>query len=178
MQAASGIILAGTPQLQIPSRRVTSNRFHTKALSELIDLLFAKMAETHGAGLAAIQINVPLCIIVYGFDTNPRYPTEGPIDKTVLLNPKIVRKSENTIGGYEGCLSIPNIRGQVPRHEWIEIEALDHKGRLINKKIEGFEARIIQHEIDHTQGILFPERMTDLRTLGVTSALKEAGIIP
>lgn len=178
MQAASDILLAGNPQLKTASKRVNSKYFHSKELANLIDLLFAKMAETNGAGLAAIQIGVPLKVIVYGFKDNPRYPNEGPIPQTVILNPEIVKKSDAMVKGYEGCLSLPNIRGEVQRHEWIEIQGLDDKGELIHKTISGFEARIVQHEIDHTDGILFPERMTDMRTLGVTSALKDAGIIP
>tara|TARA_R110002110_G_scaffold33533_1_gene114739 strand:- start:60321 stop:60857 length:537 start_codon:yes stop_codon:yes gene_type:complete len=171
------ILLAGTPQLRAPSKRVTSVNFHTAALSDLIDLLFQTMEQKNGVGLAAIQIGVPLRVIVYGFDQNPRYPSEAPIPKTVILNPEIVKKSETLINAYEGCLSLPTVRGQVPRHDWIEIQGLDHDGQLIHKKVTGFEARIIQHEIDHTHGLIFPDKMTDMKTLGITSALQEAGII-
>jgi len=172
------ILLAGNPQLRIPSKRVKSNDFHTTALSDLIDLLFQTMKQTNGVGLAAIQINVPLRVIVYGFDHNPRYPNEGPVPKTVLLNPEIVKRSDTIIHSYEGCLSLPDVRGLVPRHDWIEVQGLGHDGQLINKKVTGFEARIIQHEIDHTHGELFPDKMTDMKTLGITSALQEAGVIP
>ena len=172
------IVLAGTPILKEPSKPIRSKDFHTAALQNLIDRLFETMAQKNAVGLSAVQIGVPLTVFVYGFDSNSRYPGEGPIPKTVLINPEILKKSETLSNRYEGCLSLPNVRGEVLRHDWIEFEALDHKGHLITKTISGFEARIFQHELDHTQGILFPERMTDLKTLGITEALRAAGIIP
>lgn len=171
------IILAGTPQLRQPAHAVTTGWFGSKEAKILIEDLFATMKARQGVGLAAPQINVPLRVIVYGFDVNARYPDQAPVPLTLMVNPKVIQVSQEKIYLYEGCLSLPEVRGLVPRHEWIEVEAQNEKGTPFQKRYEGFEARIIQHEIDHLEGKLYPERMDNMRTLGITAALKEAGLI-
>ena len=171
------IVLAGTPQLRQIAKSINSQWFGTNDAISLIAELFDTMKARNGVGLAAPQIGVSLRVIVYGFQVNSRYPDQDPVPLTLMVNPKIIEGSKDLIYLYEGCLSLPEIRGFVPRHEWIEIQAQDEKGQLFQKRYEGFEARIIQHEIDHLDGRLYPERMDNMRTLGITSALKEAGLI-
>lgn len=171
------IILAGTPQLRHPSQAVDESWFCSKKAITLIETMTQTMKARQGAGLAAPQIGVSLRVVTYGFDYNTRYPDQDPVPFTVLINPEIIHRSETIIYYYEGCLSLPEIRGLVPRNEWIEIRAQDMHGKTFEKRATGFEARIIQHEIDHLEGKLFPERMDNLRTLGITAALREAGLI-
>jgi peptide deformylase len=141
------------------------DNFGSKALSELIELLFHNMQHHKGVGLAAPQIGVSKSIFVYGFEKNERYPTEKPVPLTVLINPEILAYSEEKEDYYEGCLSVPHIRGKVPRPISINYKAYDFEGKLIEKEATGFEARIIQHETDHLNGILYPMKMTDMSTL-------------
>ncbi|MBN9288905.1 MAG: peptide deformylase [Gammaproteobacteria bacterium 39-13] len=171
------IIVAGTPQLRQPAKIVPLTWFGTLEAQQLIEELFATMQARQGVGLAAPQINVPLRVLVYGFEMNARYPDQAPVPRTLMVNPKIIHASEEKVYLYEGCLSLPEIRGLVPRHEWIEVEAQDKQGKIFQNRYQGFEARIIQHEIDHLEGKLYPERMDNMRTLGVTAALREAGLI-
>lgn len=160
---ASKIYKIGEEILKSKSLEVTN--FGSKELEELIEYLFYNLEYYHGAGIAAPQIGVNKRIFVYGFEGNARYPGIAPIKKTVIINPIINFFSEQLEDFYEGCLSIPNIRGQVPRHHSIKITAHDFFGKEIKLSCSGFEARVIQHEIDHLDGILFPMRMTDLNTL-------------
>lgn len=157
------IVKIGDPLLLKKAELV--NDFGSKALSELIDLLFHNMQHHHGVGLAAPQIGVSKSIFVYGFEKNPRYPTEKPVPLTVLINPEIITYSEEKDEYYEGCLSVPQIRGKVPRPTSIKYKAYDFEGELIEKEASGFEARIIQHETDHLNGILYPMQMTDMSSL-------------
>lgn len=171
------IIVAGTPQLRQPAQSVPATWFGTKEATILIEDLFTTMQARQGVGLAAPQINVPLRILVYGFEVNARYPDQAPVPLNLMINPKIIQTSEEKIYLYEGCLSLPEIRGLVPRHAWIEVVAQDKNGNPFQNRYQGFEARIIQHEMDHLEGKLYPERMDNMRTLGVTAALREAGLI-
>lgn len=165
MQAAK-IIKAGDPILKIKSKEVTN--FGSKELNELVEYLFFNLAYYNGAGIAAPQIGENQSIFVYGFDKNVRYPDFNSIERTVLINPEIYFLSEDTNNFYEGCLSIPNIRGLVARSNKIKLKAQNVNGDLIEKIADGFEARIIQHEIDHLNGILFPEKMANMNTLMYT----------
>ena len=171
------IVLAGTPQLRHIAVNVSPDWFDSYTTKTLIDDLFATMKARQGVGLAATQIGIDLRILVYGFQTNARYPDQDPVPLTLMVNPEIIQKSAEMVYLYEGCLSLPEIRGLVPRHEWIEVKSYDAKGQESQKRYTGFEARIIQHELDHLDGKLYPERMDNMRTLGVTAALKEAGIV-
>lgn len=161
------IMKAGDPVLQTVAKPVTN--FGSKALYELIEYLFFHMDHYHGVGLAAPQIGESAQIFVYGITAqNPRYPDEKPVPRTVMINPEIVDFSEDTLDAYEGCLSLPRIRGVVSRSSTIKYRAYTPEGALIEKVVSGFEARAIQHETDHLNGILFPSRMTDMRSLKYT----------
>jgi len=162
MQPAT-IVKAGDPILKSPSTVVTN--FGSKELYNLIEYLFYNLEYYNGAGIAAPQIGENKRIFVYGFAKNPRYPEMEPIEKTVLINPDIYFFSEEKNDFYEGCLSLPNIRGLVSRSTNIRIKAQTIEGNILDKVVNGFEARIIQHEFDHLNGILFPMKMSDLSTL-------------
>lgn len=165
MQAAK-IIKAGEQILKTRSKEITN--FGSKELMELVEYLFFNLVYYSGAGIAAPQIGEEKRILVYGFSKNVRYPDVKPIEKTVLINPEIYFFSEDTNNFYEGCLSIPNIRGMVSRSMQIKLKAQDLNGNLIDRVVDGFESRVIQHEIDHLNGILFPERMINMSTLMYT----------
>lgn len=172
------IVLAGTPQLRHITKPVTSEMFGTNELNNMVETMFATMKANKGVGLAASQIGLEYRVLTFGFDTNhPRYPDQEPVPFTLMINPEILSKSQDMIYLYEGCLSLPEVRGLVPRFEWIEVKAYDEKGYAFQQRYEGFTARIIQHEIDHLDGKLYPERMDNMRTLGITAALREAGVI-
>lgn len=145
--------------------------FGTRELDELVADMFDTMAAANGAGLAAPQIGVDLQLVIFGFERNQRYPDAPPVPQTVLINPVITPLSEAMEEGWEGCLSVPGLRGVVPRFARIRYEGLDAQGRRIEREAEGFHARVVQHECDHLIGRLYPTRMTDLRKLGYTSVL-------
>jgi peptide deformylase len=157
------IVKAGAPILQVVAKPVAN--FGSKALNELIEHLFFHMDHYQGAGMAAPQIGESQQIFVYGITQNLRYPEAKPVPKTVMINPEIVEFSEDKNDSYEGCLSLPRIRGAVPRSSTIKCRAYTPEGKLIERIVSGFEARIIQHETDHLMGILFPSRMTDMGSL-------------
>jgi peptide deformylase len=163
------ILKMGDPRLLRVAPPVTE--FDTPELHALIADMFETMADAKGAGLAAPQIGVDLQLVIFGFDHNPRYPDEPPVPKTVLLNPRITPMSEAMEEGWEGCLSVPGLRGLVPRYARIRYSGVDPQGRPIEREAQGFHARVVQHECDHLIGRLYPTRMTDLRQLGFTSVL-------
>lgn len=137
--------------------------FGSDKLVQLIDRLFKIMRETNGAGLSAPQIGVSERIFVYGFDFNPRYPDAPAVPKTIVINPEILWKSEETAEYEEGCLSVPNKRGFVTRHKSVIFTTMDINGTMYEKTVTEFEARIVQHEIDHLNGVLFADRAKVLR---------------
>lgn len=145
--------------------------FGTPALSALIDDLFDTMAAAHGAGLAAPQIGVDLQVVIFGFDHNERYPEAPAVPRTVLINPEITPLSDAQEDGWEGCLSVPGLRGLVPRWTRIRYRGVDPQGRPIDREADGFHARVVQHECDHLIGRLYPTRMRDLTQLGYTDVL-------
>lgn len=159
----SNIIKIGADILKRQAEDVTN--FNSKDLYDLIEHLFYNLEYYSGAGIAAPQIGVNKRVVVYGFEKNPRYSKMAPIKKTVLINPVINFFSEDQENFYEGCLSVPNLRGEVSRPVSIKVTARDVKGDVVELSAAGFEARIIQHEVDHLNGLLFPMRMTDLSTL-------------
>ncbi|MBS0289598.1 MAG: peptide deformylase [Proteobacteria bacterium] len=172
------IVLAGIPQLREIAEPVSADMFQSVALNTIIADLFETMKAYKGVGIAATQIGVSLRVLAYGFDFNhPRYPEQDPIPLCLMINPEIITKSKEIVYLFEGCLSLPEVRGLVPRHEWIEVKYQNEHGQVMQKRHSGFEARIIQHEIDHLDGKLYPERMDNMRTLGITAALRESGII-
>jgi peptide deformylase len=146
-------------------------RFNTPELRTLIADMFDTMAAANGAGLAAPQIGVDLQLVIFGFDHNERYPDAPPVPKTVLINPVITPLDDEQAEGWEGCLSVPGLRGLVPRWQRIRYTGFDAAGAAMDRQAEGFHARVVQHECDHLIGRLYPTRMTDLRKLGFTSVL-------
>jgi peptide deformylase len=163
------ILKMGDPRLlrvALPVRQ-----FDTPALHELVADMFDTMAAAKGAGLAAPQIGVNLQLVIFGFDHNERYPEAPPVPPTVLINPLVTPLADEKVEGWEGCLSVPGLRGLVPRHARIRYRGWDAKGELIEREAEGFHARVVQHECDHLIGRLYPTRMTDLTKLGFTSVL-------
>lgn len=163
------VLRMGDARLLATARTVTD--FASGAFRELLDDLFDTMHELDGAGLAAPQIGVGLRVVVFGFEHNARYPEAEPIPPTVLINPRIEPLSAEREYGWEGCLSVPGMRGWVPRIARIRYGGLDGAGRPFERDANGFHARVVQHECDHLDGILYPMRMTDLTRFGFIDAL-------
>jgi peptide deformylase len=149
--------------------------FNTPELDDLIQDMFDTMEAENGAGLAAPQIGVGLRVATFGFDTNPRYPEYDPVPKTVLINPKITPLSENKDDDWEGCLSVPGMRGVVSRFTHIQYTGFDASGAPIDITAEGFHARVVQHECDHLDGILYTQRLVDPLKFGFTDELMQSG---
>ncbi len=145
--------------------------FDTPELQALVADMFDTMAAANGAGLAAPQIGVDLQLVIFGFQRNVRYPEAPPVPMTVLINPEVTPLDAAVEEGWEGCLSVPGLRGVVPRFSRIRYRGVDERGRVIEREAEGFHARVVQHECDHLIGRLYPTRMTDLSKLGFTSVL-------
>jgi len=146
-------------------------RFATAALRELVADMFETMRSVNGAGLAAPQIGVDLQLVIFGFNRNDRYPDAPPVPETVLLNPVIEPLGDAIEEGWEGCLSVPGLRGVVPRFARIRYRGVDAEGRPIAREAEGFHARVVQHECDHLIGTLYPMRIRDFSRFGFTSVL-------
>ena len=146
-------------------------RFNTRELAALVADMQDTMAAANGAGLAAPQIAVDLQLVVFGFQQNERYPDAPPVPMTVLINPQITALGSEQVDGWEGCLSVPGLRGKVPRWARIRYTGFDLQGRAIDREVDGFHARVVQHECDHLIGRLYPTRMTDLTQLGFTRVL-------
>ena len=133
--------------------------------------MFDTMHAANGAGLAAPQIGVNLRLVIYGFKQNTRYPDAPPVPETVLINPKLRPLSAEMVDGWEGCLSVPGLRGVVPRFSALHYEGFDQYGNVISRDADGFHARVVQHECDHLDGILYPMRITDLSQFGYVDVL-------
>jgi len=146
-------------------------RFATAALRELVADMFETMRSVNGAGLAAPQIGVDLQLVIFGFNRNDRYPDAPPVPETVLLNPVIEPIGDEVEEGWEGCLSVPGLRGVVPRFARIRYRGVDIEGRPLEREAEGFHARVVQHECDHLVGTLYPMRIRDFSRFGFTSVL-------
>ncbi|MBA2412467.1 MAG: peptide deformylase [Burkholderiaceae bacterium] len=148
---------------------------HAPELHTLVDDMFETMHAANGAGLAAPQIGVPLRIVIFGYSDpdmrNPRYPDADPVPQTILVNPLIDALSEEEVEGWEGCLSVPGLRGVVPRYAKIRYRGVDLQGRPIDRTVDGFHARVVQHECDHLDGILYPMRVRDFARFGYTDIL-------
>ncbi len=170
------VLRLGDPRLRQVSRPVV--RFGTSDLRTLITDLRDTMAACDGAGLAAPQIAVPLRVVIFGITVNPRYPEAPPIPETVLINPEITPIDQDRDSGWEGCLSIPGLRGQVSRWRRIHYRGFDAEGHPIARSVDGFHARVVQHECDHLDGVLFPDRLVDTRSLGFTEELEASGLLP
>lgn len=146
-------------------------RFDTPELHALIVDMFDTMRAADGAGLAAPQIGVDLAVVIFGFTKNRRYPDREPVPETVLLNPSIEALSDEEDEGWEGCLSVPGLRGVVPRFARIRYRGFDPFGTPIDREAGGFHARVVQHECDHLIGKLYPMRVRDFSRFGYTSVL-------
>lgn len=163
------ILTMGDPRLLRVAQPVRA--FDTPELHALIADMAETMADAHGAGLAAPQIGVDLQLVIFGGAANPRYPEAPAVPHTVLINPVITPLDDELVDGWEGCLSVPGLRGVVPRHARIRYTGFDPRGRVIEREAEGFHARVVQHECDHLVGRLYPTRMTDLTKFGYTRVL-------
>ena len=164
------ILKMGEPSLMQPSANV--EKFNTRELHALVADLEDTMKAANGAGIAAPQIGVNLQVVIFGSDQiNPRYPDAPIVPKTVLVNPVITPLSGDEEEAWEGCLSVPGMRGSVPRSLRINYAGVDQFGTQIVRAAEGFHARVVQHECDHLWGILYPMRIRDMRKFGFTSVL-------
>ena len=146
-------------------------RIDAPELQALLADMLDTMRALDGAGLAAPQIGVPLRVVIFGIESNPRYPDAEPVPQTVLINPLITLLDADMEEGWEGCLSVPGMRGLVPRYRRLRYQGMDAQGNGINRSVEGFHARVVQHECDHLDGILYPMRIRDMRDFGFTDVL-------
>lgn len=167
--AVRDILKMGDPRLLRVAHPV--REFDTPELHTLIEDMFDTMEAANGAGLAAPQIGVDLQLVIFGFTKSERYPEAPPVPRTVLINPQITPLSEDLEDGWEGCLSVPGLRGVVPRHQRIRYTGFDPQGRRIEREAEGFHARVVQHECDHLAGVLYPMRVRDFSRFGYTEVL-------
>ena len=163
------ILRMGDPRLLEVAKPVAD--FADPALQELIQDMFETMAAAGGVGLAAPQIGVGLQVVIFGFEKSARYPDAEPVPRTILINPIIAPLSDAEEPGWEGCLSVPGLRGEVPRFRHIRYSGYDETGQLIDREAKGFHARVVQHECDHLIGKLFPMRMRDFTRFGFTDVL-------
>ena len=164
------ILKMGDPRLLRVAQPV--ERFGTPELRALVADMFETMHAVNGAGLAAPQIGVDLALVIFGFSQgNQRYPDAPPVPETVLINPQITPLDEVEEEGWEGCLSVPGLRGVVPRFAHIRYTGFDPAGARIDREAEGFHARVVQHECDHLIGKLYPMRVRDFTRFGFTSVL-------
>ncbi|MGI4856002.1 MAG: peptide deformylase [Janthinobacterium lividum] len=147
------------------------DNFDTPELHALVADLFDTMRAAKGAGLAAPQIGVDLQVVIFGFGTAQRYPDAPPVPETVLINPVILPVSQDMEESWEGCLSVPGMRGMVSRYSMIRYEGFDQHGNVIDRVASGFHARVVQHECDHLIGKLYPMRMTDFAQFGFVDVL-------
>jgi peptide deformylase len=163
------ILKMGDPRLLRVAKPV--KQFNTPELNALIDDMFETMHAANGAGLAAPQIGIDLALVIFGFKRNDRYPDAPPVPETVLINPQITALGDEEEDGWEGCLSVPGLRGRVPRFARIRYTGFDPQGRPIDREADGFHARVVQHECDHLIGKLYPMRVRDFTQFGFTSVL-------
>lgn len=167
--AVREVLRMGDPRLLRVARPV--ERFSSPELRELIADMEDTMRALDGAGLAAPQIGVDLRVVIFGISANPRYPDAEPVPQTVLVNPVITPLDPGMEDGWEGCLSVPGMRGLVPRHLRLRYSGFDAMGNTVEREVSGFHARVVQHECDHLDGILYPMRIRDLRNFGFTEVL-------
>lgn len=169
------ILRLGDPRLRQRSVDVTD--LDSPDLHELVADMLETMTAADGAGLAAIQIGVPRRIMIFGFETNARYPDVGPIPLTVLINPDFEVLTEEKSGGWEGCLSVPGMRGFVRRYSRIRYKGVDQFGEHVEREADGFHARVFQHEFDHLEGILYPDLIADPLKFGFLDELEASGVL-
>lgn len=166
---AHAILKMGDPRLLRIAEPVSE--FDTPQLHALIVDMFDSMHAAGGVGLAAPQIGVNLRLVIFGFKKSERYPEAPPVPETILINPELTYLSQDREEGWEGCLSVPGMRGVVPRYTALRYRGFDQFGREIDRTVDGFHARVVQHECDHLDGVLYPMRITDFSKFGFTEVL-------
>ena len=171
--AIQAVLRIGDPRLLQVAQDVCE--FNTTELDALIEDMFDTMAAEDGAGLAAPQIGINLRVAIFGFDNNPRYPDSPAVPKTILINPVITPLNNEKEEDWEGCLSVPGMRGIVARYNKIRYTGFDNKGVAIDVTAEDFHARVVQHECDHLDGILYTQRLSDPTKFGFTEELLTSG---
>jgi peptide deformylase len=167
--AIKPVLRMGEPLLFAKAEPVA--RFDTPELHALIQDMHDTMAQMNGAGIAAPQIGVSLRVVIFGVGSNPRYPDAEQVPYTVLVNPELRPVGDDLEDGWEGCLSVPGMRGVVPRYTRLHYTGFDQFGQPIDRLVSGFHARVVQHECDHLDGILYPMRIQDLTNFGYTDVL-------
>ncbi|HSN21003.1 MAG TPA: peptide deformylase [Usitatibacter sp.] len=167
--AVREVLRMGHPVLRERAKPV--EELGTPELLALVRDMKDTMAAKNGAGLAAPQIGVGRRVVIFGVTQNPRYPDAEEVPFTVLVNPKIVLLTREVEEGWEGCLSVPGMRGLVPRYTKLRYSGFDERGNPVEREAEGFHARVVQHECDHLDGILYPQRMTDMSRFGFIEEL-------
>ena len=167
--AVREILKMGDPRLLRVAEPVTE--FDTPAMRELIADMFDTMHAANGAGLAAPQIGVNLQLVIFGFKQNVRYPDAPQVPEIVLINPVLTPLADEMEEGFEGCLSVPGLRGSVPRYTRLRYEGVVEHQQPIRRDVDGFHARVVQHEVDHLLGILYPARIRDFSKFGFTSVM-------
>ena len=167
--AVKPVLRMGNPLLLQKAAPIT--QFDTPELHALIPDMRDTMVAMNGAGIAAPQIGVSLQVVIFGVQRNPRYPDAEEVPDTVLINPVLTYLGDEQDNGWEGCLSVPGMRGLVPRYSQLRYVGFDPEGDVIDRTVTGFHARVVQHECDHLLGILYPMRILDLRNFGFTEAL-------
>ena len=165
------ILRMGDPRLLRVAPPVPDAMIGSTELQTLIADMFDTMHDAGGVGLAAPQIGVDLQLVIFGFDRAERYPDAPPVPRTILLNPLVTPLSQDMDEGWEGCLSVPGMRGVVSRYSMIRYQGVDPEGTPIDRRAEGFHARVVQHECDHLIGRLYPSRITDFSRFGFTDVL-------
>ncbi len=170
------VLRMGDPRLLRVAQPVAG--FGKRELLGLVADMRETMDHLDGAGLAAPQIGVDLRVVIFGFEVNPRYPQADAVPFTVLVNPVLTPLGDEMEEGWEGCLSVPGLRGWVPRYKRLRYQGFDEAGRAIDREVEGFHARVVQHEVDHLDGILYPMRVRDFSRFGYTEVLFPDGGVP
>lgn len=163
------VLRMGDARLLRVSRPV--EQFGTPELRELVADMFDTMRALNGAGLAAPQIGVDLRVVIFGFTSSPRYPDAQAVPETILINPVLTPLSDEQEEAWEGCLSVPGLRGVVPRFQRLRYTGFDLDGGVIDRSVDGFHARVVQHECDHLDGILYPMRVRDFTRFGFNEEL-------
>ena len=167
--AIKEILKMGDPRLLEKSKPIKD--LNAIDLDQLIQDMIDTMEANDGAGLAAPQIGINIQLVIFGFKKNDRYPDAEEVPFTVLINPKITPIGDEIEDGWEGCLSVPGLRGVVPRYKKISYQGIDQYGKKIERKVDGFHSRVVQHECDHLFGILYPMRIKDFTKFGFHEAL-------
>jgi peptide deformylase len=170
------VLRMGDPRLWQVSRPIQA--FGTAELTDLLTDMRDTMAHLNGAGLAAPQIGVPLRVVIFGVKSNPRYPGIDDVPDTVLINPVLTPLSDDMEEGWEGCLSVPGMRGWVPRFVSLRYSGFDEQGQRFQRDVDGFHARVVQHEVDHLDGVLYPMRIRDFTRFGFNEALFPGQALP